>query len=64
MKKPAMSFHVGEDLGDYRIVSILGAGSMGQVFQVEHRNTGRKAAAKVLLADVSSDRQFVTDVHT
>jgi eukaryotic-like serine/threonine-protein kinase len=59
MKKPAMSFHVGEDLGDYRIVSILGAGSMGQVFQVEHRNTGRKAAAKVLLADVSSDRQFL-----
>ncbi len=54
-----MSFHVGEEIGDYRIVSMLGAGSMGQVFQVEHRITRRKGAAKVLLADVSSDTQFL-----
>jgi eukaryotic-like serine/threonine-protein kinase len=54
-----MSFHVGEEIGDYRIVSMLGAGSMGQVFQVEHRITRRKGAAKVLLADVSSDSQFL-----
>ena len=43
-----MSFHVGEEIGHYRIVSILGAGSMGQVYQVEHRTTKRKEAAKVL----------------
>jgi eukaryotic-like serine/threonine-protein kinase len=54
-----MSWHVGEDIGPYRIVSILGAGSMGQVFQVEHQITKRKEAIKVLLADLASDRQFL-----
>jgi serine/threonine-protein kinase len=54
-----MSFHVGEDIGDYRIVSMLGAGSMGQVFQVEHRVTKRKEAVKILLADVATDSQFL-----
>ncbi len=53
-----MRFHVGEDIGSYRIVSMLGAGSMGQVFQIEHRITKRKEAAKVLLAEVASDSQF------
>jgi eukaryotic-like serine/threonine-protein kinase len=54
-----MSFHVGEDIGEYRIVSILGAGSMGHVFQVEHRATQRKQAMKVLLAHAVSDSQFL-----
>jgi serine/threonine-protein kinase len=54
-----MSFHVGEDIGPYRIVSRLGAGSMGQVFQVEHQTTKRKEAMKVLLADIASDSQFL-----
>jgi serine/threonine protein kinase len=52
-----MSFHVGEDIGDYRIVSIIGAGSMGQVFQVEHRITKRKEAVKVLVADFATASQ-------
>ena len=54
-----MGFHVGEDVGPYRIVSILGAGSMGQVFQVEHQTTKHTEAMKVLLADVASDSQFL-----
>jgi serine/threonine-protein kinase len=52
-----MSFHVGEDIGDYRIVSMIGAGSMGQVFQVEHRLTKRKEALKVLEADRATECQ-------
>ncbi len=52
-----MSFHVSEDIGDYRIVSIIGAGSMGQVFQVEHRITRRKEALKVLAADHTAESQ-------
>jgi len=52
-----MSFHVGEDIGDYRIVSIVGAGSFGQVFQVEHRITKRKEALKVLVADHATESQ-------
>ena len=54
-----MNFHVGQDIGDYQIISMLGAGSMGQVFQVEHRVTKRKEAVKILLADVATDSQFL-----
>lgn len=54
-----MSFHVGQEIGPYRIVSILGAGSMGRVYQVEHQTTKRKEAAKVLHADAVSDSQFL-----
>src|ERR1035438_3711695 len=52
-----MSFHVGEDIGDYRIVSLVGAGSMGQVFQAEHRITKRKEALKVLTAGCTTENQ-------
>lgn len=54
-----MGFHVGQEIGQYRIVSILGAGSMGRVFQVEHQVTKRKEAVKVLHADAVSDSQFL-----
>ncbi len=54
-----MNFHVGEDVGEYRIVSILGAGSMGHVFQVEHRVSHSKQAMKVLMADAVTDSQFL-----
>jgi len=53
-----MSFHVGEDLGDYKIVAIIGAGSMGRVFQVEHRLTKRKEAVKVLSAELATETQI------
>jgi len=52
-----MSLHVGEAVGDYRVVGIIGAGGMGQVFQVEHKITKRKEAMKVLIADLADDTQ-------
>ncbi|HLK22029.1 MAG TPA: serine/threonine-protein kinase [Bryobacteraceae bacterium] len=54
-----MSFHVGEEVGDYRIVSILGAGTIGRVFQVEHRANHSKRAMKVLAAAAVTDSQFL-----
>jgi serine/threonine protein kinase len=54
-----VSFHVGEDVGEYRIVSLLGAGTMGHVFQAEHRITHNKQAMKVLMADAVTDSQFL-----
>jgi eukaryotic-like serine/threonine-protein kinase len=54
-----VSFHVGEDVGEYRIVSILGAGSMGRVFQVEHRAAHSRHAMKVLMSDAVTDSQFL-----
>src|ERR1700730_17449497 len=52
-----MSLHVGEAIGDYRVIGIIGAGGMGQVFQVEHKLTKRKEAMKVLLADLADETQ-------
>jgi len=52
-----MSLHVGEAIGDYRVIGIIGAGGMGQVFQVEHKITKRKEAMKVLIADLADDTQ-------
>src|SRR5579864_2500711 len=52
-----MSLHVGEAIGDYRVIGIIGAGGMGQVFQVEHKITKRREAMKVLLADLADDTQ-------
>lgn len=53
-----MSFHVGETFGDYQITGIVGAGSMGQVFQAEHRLTKRKEAVKVVAADCAAEQQI------
>jgi eukaryotic-like serine/threonine-protein kinase len=52
-----MSLHVGEAIGDYRVIGIIGAGGMGQVFQVEHKLTKRKEAMKVLIADLADETQ-------
>ncbi len=45
-----MSFEIGERVGDYRIVDVVGSGGAGRVFRVEHAITGRVEAMKVLLA--------------
>ena len=46
-----MSFRVGDTVGSYEIVSLLGTGGVGRVFKVKHRLTGRVEAMKVLLQD-------------
>ena len=44
-----MSFEIGDQVGDYRIVGAVGSGGAGRVFRVEHAITGRVEAMKVLL---------------
>jgi serine/threonine-protein kinase len=53
-----MSFHVGDNLGDYTIAAALGTGSIGQVFQVEHRLTKRKEAVKILSTELATEIQL------
>lgn len=53
-----MSFHVGQTFGDYSITAMLGAGSMGRVYKVEHALTQRTEAMKVLSAELASDVQI------
>ncbi len=50
-----MSLRVGEALGDYRIVELIGAGGMGQVYRAEHMITGRYEALKAVLKESADD---------
>jgi WD40 repeat protein len=44
-----MSFEIGDQVGDYRIVGAVGSGGAWRAFRVEHAITGRVEAMKVLL---------------
>jgi len=50
---------IGETVGNYRILSKLGAGGMGVVYLAEHQLIGRKAAIKVLLPEMSLNQEMV-----
>jgi serine/threonine protein kinase len=47
--------NIGERVGDYEIVAILGAGGMGQVYKVRSVISDRVEAMKVLLPNLGSD---------
>jgi eukaryotic-like serine/threonine-protein kinase len=48
-------FEVGQRVGDYEIVSMLGAGGMGQVYRVRNVISDRTEAMKVLLPDLAAE---------
>jgi serine/threonine-protein kinase len=50
---------IGEVVDGYRIKSKLGEGGMGIVFYAEHESIGTKAAVKVLLPELSANREIV-----
>ena len=47
--------NIGERIGDYEIVEILGAGGMGQVYKVRNILSNRMEAMKVLLPNLEGD---------
>ncbi len=46
-----MSFKIGETVGDYEVVGVLGAGGMGRVYKVRNVLSNRFEAMKVLLQE-------------
>jgi serine/threonine-protein kinase len=48
-----MAFNVGDSVGDYQIIGILGAGGMGKVYKVRNVISDRTEAMKVLLPNLA-----------
>jgi len=53
-----MSLQVGEMIGDYEILGVLGVGGMGKVFKVRNTISKRIEALKVLLPDMRENPEL------
>ncbi len=51
-------FTVGQSVGDYEVLSILGLGGMGKVYKVRNVISDRAEAMKVLLPDLNSHQSL------
>jgi len=51
-------YAVGQRLGDYEILGILGAGGMGQVYKVRNTISDRVEAMKILLPDLAHQKDL------
>lgn len=49
------AIHIGDVLGDYKVIDIAGAGGMGAVYKIEHAITRRIEAMKLLPPGSNSD---------
>ena len=50
---------IGKHIGNYRIVTELGSGAMGEVYYAEHSVMGRRAAIKVIREELSTNEDMV-----
>lgn len=57
-QKEFVPFRPGEQLGDYQILRLLGAGGMGEVYQVRNTLSDRVEALKVLPASLQANKDL------
>ena len=50
---------IGTHIGNYRIVTELGGGAMGEVYFAEHAVMGRRAAVKIIREELSTNSEMV-----
>ena len=55
-----MNFSIGDTVGGYEIVGVLGSGGMGEVYRVRNVISDRVDAMKVLLASLQRDQDFAS----
>ncbi len=54
----SQDYAVGQKLGDYEILGILGAGGMGKVYKVRNTISDRVEAMKILLPDLAGQKEL------
>ena len=63
-----MALEVGQRIGDYEVLTLLGAGGMGRVYRVRNFISDRVEAMKVLLPDFASEPElaarFMAEIRT
>ena len=63
-----MALEIGERVGDYEVVALIGAGGMGRVYKVRSIISNREEAMKVLLPDLNSEHElaerFIVEIRT
>jgi len=55
-----MGLEIGQRVGEYEILALLGAGGMGQVYSARNVISGRIEAMKVLLPDINAEAEVAT----
>jgi hypothetical protein len=62
-----VAFEIGQQVGDYQIVSMLGVGGMGRVYRVRNVISDRTEAMKVLLPDLVAEPdlavRFISEIR-
>ena len=53
-----MALEPGKRIGDYEVIELLGTGGMGHVYRARNIISNRTEALKILLPDLSADREF------
>jgi eukaryotic-like serine/threonine-protein kinase len=67
-RRPHMALEAGQRVGDYEVLSLLGAGGMGRVYKVRNIISDRVEAMKVLLPDFAAEPElaarFMAEIRT